>query len=156
MTDVPLPAPSEAQTLVTDDCEWSVAGSLPDAFEPQVSVAEDTVSCDSDDSQSSTDSDAESCATEVLEEQASSQPPAPVFGGELKFYQHKKSKVVHTASLLGTSFTCGRQLTPEYRKCTEMMVVESMKCQQCQKRTSTRTRDDDLVDMDAAVKRARR
>ena len=156
VTDVPLPIPDGLESPETTVCGWSVAGSSSGVNQPEPPVVEeiDTATCISDESESSSDSDADSCATDVIEEHASSQPH-PVFGGEMKYYQHKKSKVVHVASLMGTSFSCGRQLTTEYRQCSEMMIVDSMRCQQC-RRHATRTGGEDLADMGAVVKRARR
>ena len=154
VTDVPLPVPAGVDSPAS--IGWSLAGSANDVAQPAVVAADevDTTTCFSDESDSSSGSDAESCATDIIEEQASSNQPH-IFGGEVKYYQHKKSKVVHVASLMGTSFSCGRQLTPEYRQCSEMMVVDSMRCQQC-RRHATRASGNDLADLDAVVKRARR
>ena len=156
VTDLPLPIPAGLKSPVSTGAGWSVAGSSNEITRPEPRLVEeiDTTTCFSDESESSSGSDAESCATDVIEEHASSKP-LPVLGGETKYYQHRKSKVVHVASLMGTSFSCGRQLTPEYRQCSEMMIVESMWCQQCRKH-ATRAGGGDLADLGAVVKRARR
>ena len=156
VTDLPLPVPSGIGSPESNECGWSLAGSSNEIPQLDQQVAEeiDTTTFFSDESESSSGSDAESCATDVIEEQASSQSLS-VFGGETKYYQHRKSKVVHVASLMGTSFSCGRQLTPEYRQCSEMMVVASLRCQQCRKH-ATKVGANDLADLDAVVKRARR
>ena len=139
VTDMPLPIPAGLDSPETTGGGWSMAGSSNEVTQPEPPVMEevDTATCFSDESESSSGSEAESCATDVIEEHASSQP-LHTFGGETKYYQHRKSKVVHVASLMGTSFSCGRQLTPEYRQCSEMMIVDSMRCQQC-RRHATRT-----------------
>jgi hypothetical protein len=108
------------------------------------------------DSDTSTDSDADSCATEMLCEQASIQGPVQKDESKHKFYQHRKTKVVHSASPLGTSFLCGRQVTAEYRPYPDCLIVGSMKCQQCRIRTESRSVDQNLENMDAVVQRARR
>ena len=156
VTATPLPAQDGPRSPDAAVGSWSIAGSLTEPCN-QVDVTEEdeTATYDSDDSESSSGSDAESCGTEVLEEQASTQPGSPFLGTEPKYYQHKKSKVVHIASLLGTSFTCGRQLTAEHRRCLEILIVDPMRCQQCCRRAASRTRDDDLTDMQAVVKRAK-
>ena len=156
VTDLPLPIPAGPRSPESNEGGWSLAGSSTEIPQPglQVVTDADTATCFSDESESSSGSDAESCATDVIEEQASSQPTS-AFGGETKFYQHRKSKIVHVASLMGTSFACGRQLTPEYRQCSEIMVVESMRCQQCRKHAA-KIGEGDLADLNAVVKRARR
>jgi len=160
VTDVPLPAPEGEYSPGSLAESWNLETpgipAVPAAMEPSEAV--DTISCNSDDSSSSSDSEADSCATETLEEQAKDMPEAHASAQKSipKMYQHKKSKVVHYASWSGTAFTCGRQLTQEYRQCSERLVVESMRCQNCQRRVDSRTRDHDLENMEAVVKRSRR
>eukprot|EP00435_Cladocopium_sp_Y103_P045581 s2791_g13.t1 len=97
---------------------------------------------DLSDSSSSSDS-SESCLDDVIEEHAQplfeipseqDRPIAATESPETNYYQHRNSKVVHMLSFGGTSFLCGRQLTADYRKCSLLLVAESMKCQQCKKR----------------------
>ena len=160
VTDIPLPAQEDGYSPGSLAESWNLETletSAPPAV-PEPCEAVDAISCDSDDSDSSSDSEADSCATETLEEQAKNipevQPPAQK--STPKMYQHKKSKVVHYASLFGTSFTCGRQLTQEYRACSDRLVIDSMRCQQCPRRVDSRTHDGDLENMEAVVKRSRR
>ena len=121
-----------------------------------VDSAEGAVEESSSDSSSSSDSDADSCATEVMAEQAATQQPPSSGGDSHKLYQHRRSKTVHSASSLGTTFLCGRQATTEYRPCPAFMVVDSMRCLQCHHKAKSRSIDQNLENMDAVVKRARR
>jgi len=115
-----------------------------------------------DDSSSSSTSSSEDSLDEMVEELAQ-QPPdvavqdiASAGKRQPSFYQHRSSKVVHMLSQgFGQSFLCGRQLSKEYRMCSLLLVVESMKCQQCVKRHKGRSRDIDNAQLDSAVKRAR-
>ena len=116
-------------------------------------------------SSSTSDSDAESCLDEVVENLAQPPPQDVVAaGGALQrsqpaanLYQHRKSKVVHLLPLSGHSFLCGRQLSDDYyRQCSQLLVVDSMKCQQCRRHAEGRVRDNHDAQIEAAVKRARR
>lgn len=113
-------------------------------------------------SSSSSTSSSEDGLDEIVEELAQ-QPKevavrdtAPSDRRQPSFFQHRSSKVVHMLSQgFGTSFLCGRQLSKEYRECSLLLVVETMKCQQCVERHKGRSRDVDDAQLDSAVKRAR-
>ena len=116
-------------------------------------------------SSSTSDSDAESCLDEVVENLAQSPPQDVVAaGGALQrsqpaanLYQHRKSKVVHLLPLSVHSFLCGRQLSDDYyRQCSQLLVVDSMKCQQCRRHAEGRVKDNHDTQVEAVVKRARR
>ena len=115
-----------------------------------------------DSSSSSSTSSSEDSLDEMVEELAQQPPDVAVQDNasagkrQPSFYQHRSSKVVHMLSQgFGQSFLCGRQLSKEYRMCSLLLVVESMKCQQCVKRHKGRSRDIDNAQLDSAVKRAR-
>ena len=100
-----------------------------------------TESLRDDISSSSSDSSEDSCLDEVVENNAKPhavaldpEPAAQACSDrpDVKFYQHRDSKVVRTLSLFGHFFLCGRQLTKDYRCCTLLLDVDSMKCQQCE------------------------
>jgi hypothetical protein len=102
-----------------------------------------TESLRDDISSSSSDSSEDSCLDEVVENNAKPhavaldpEPAAQACSDrpDVKFYQHRDSKVVRTLSLFGHFFLCGRQLTKDYRCCTLLLDVDSMKCQQCERR----------------------
>ena len=166
VTDLPLPSFSIDQVSPTSMGEVAPVVAVDDETQsqeqtdqPEVQVwplqvsEEGGVTSDSD---TSTDSDADSCATEVLCEQASTQTTVHKDESKHKFYQHRKTKVVHLASPLGTSFLCGRRVTAEYRPYPDCLIVNSMKCQQCRIKTDSKPVDPNLESMDAVVKRARR
>ena len=115
------------------------------------------------DSSSSSDSSSESCLDEIVEQNAKQPEDGPQLplahgaeDGQEKHYQHRSSKVVHTLSLFGSSFLCGRQLSAEYRPCSMLLVVNVMMCQQCQKRQHGRINAQASQDLGSVVKRARR
>ena len=115
-----------------------------------------------DSSSSSSTSSSEDSLDEIVEELAqqpkedSIHDAAPSDRRQPSFFQHRSSKVVHMLSQgLCKSFLCGRQLSKEYRECSLLLVVETMKCQQCVKRHKGRSRDIDDAQLDSAVKRAR-
>eukprot|EP00435_Cladocopium_sp_Y103_P033948 s4056_g8.t1 len=160
LPDIPHDGSSDAPQLW--DLDAIDQGSIPEQGAMTESLEDDL-----SDSSYSGDS-SESCLDDVIEQHA--QPPIEIPGEpdrpvaiaespEPAYYQHRNSKVVHMLSFGGTAFLCGRQLTVDYRKCTLLLVVESMKCQQCKKRYHRFDRngqDDTAEHLGAAVKRARR
>ena len=117
---------------------------------------------DDDSSSSSSTSSSEDSLDEMVEELAQQPRDDTIHEAassdrrQPSFFQHRSSKVVHMLSQgFGKSFLCGRQLSKEYRACSLLLVVETMKCQQCVKRHKGRSRDIDDAQLDSAVKRAR-
>lgn len=175
VTNVPLPVGQQPESLV--DPESPLATPVQEPFQeleeehmsfsdmPGMEGRQDTEAtetCQDDTSSSSSDSDADSCLDEVVEKNSSGQVGCQTVSffdkddGKTEYYQHRSSKVVHVLSVYGTSFLCGRQLTKEYRNCSLLLVVESMKCQQCARRASGRAKEAPSSSLGAAVKRARR
>ncbi|CAL1129302.1 unnamed protein product [Cladocopium goreaui] len=117
---------------------------------------------DDDSSSSSSTSSSEDSLDEMVEELAQQPRDDTIHEAassdrrQPSFFQHRSSKVVHMLSQgFGKSFLCGRQLSKEYRACSLLLVVGTMKCQQCVKRHKGRSRDIDDAQLDSAVKRAR-
>ena len=171
-TEVPLPV---ANSVPLDDgpqLGTEEASELPvnigsDAgCDQSVAQSNSQADVDSDSDSSSSSSSSDSCLDEVVEDYAKNgavQGEATnvasnqtKYKRELVYYQHRQSKVVHFLSFCGHSFLCGRQLTKEYRQCTLLLVVDSMKCQQCVRRHAGRSHDEDSARLGSAVKRARR
>ena len=163
-TETPLPA-EEVDTPLD---EWTKISTEPTLAQPSPSHAEEQEGEEpeevvhSSSSSTTSDSEAESGIDEIVEEHApgglNQQEVSRENPGDEKseYYQHRVSKVVHTLSLFGSSFLCGRQLGKEYRQCSLLLVVDSMRCQQCVRRSNGRSLPDLDCDLDAVVKRARR
>lgn len=105
--------------------------------DPQRSYVPEKLDKESEASESSSSSDSESSGEVHNEEQEAASTDLVVqpsqWEPDVQMFQHEKSSIVHVMAK-GTAnnrFSCGNQLTKDYRKVSEVAFLEFRKCKRC-------------------------
>ena len=112
-----------------------------------------------DESSSSSSSDSSSEASEDPQANAPALRPPPAWREGCTVWRHSKTGTLHLAasstSAIGGVFVCGRSITSVFRLTVTHCVLESSRCNQCDRGRHIRTPEQLSLQLEALVKRQR-
>ena len=112
-----------------------------------------------DESSSSSSSDSSSEAGEDPQANAPALRPPPAWREGCTVWRHSKTGTLHLAasstSAIGGVFVCGRSITSVFRMTANHCVLESSRCNQCDRGRHIRTPEQLSLQLEALVKRQR-